>query len=402
MECTNCRAQNPEGKNFCGDCGAYLSSSSKEYFEPFVRRQIQDILKDQPKDQRAIEIETSVAIASRLSEWAKLFALFAGLPLMILVLTLAILGIKSFADLSAGIESRKKEIQESLNQADRQVKALSKAGDELMAEYQKQRSNLELAAHLSNDIRNIDKKVDSLAKKIGVTFTASSIIDPKLQNTILAALNNCQTYLRSLGLILQREELAVDVEPGAHTAEGNAVAYYDEDRRTIHVARPYASNPDETVSMYTETKMGEIPVASSSPILRWIYLHITRALAEYLWCSFKDNPRFGSPGNVSAFEAGLDFTAVEPYYTEANTAIWASAFWELRHVLGKANADRLLVMTWQKLKASQPRDVKAPSFVEELLSADQLLNSGSHVNLITGVFERRKLNWSRLLDTKVK
>ncbi len=154
--------------------------------------------------------------------------------------------------------------------------------------------------------------------------------------------------------------------------------------------------------MYTETKMGDVPVASSSPILRWVYLHVTRGLAEYLWCSFKENPHFGVPGNLYDFENGSDFTSVEPYYTETNTAIWGSAFWELRHVLGKATADRLLVTTWKNLKASQPRDVKAPTFVEELVRADQVLNSGSHVKLITGVFERRKLDWSRLLNTKVR
>ena len=365
-------------------CGAHLSSPSKEYLEPLLRRQIQDLLKEQLKDQRTVEIETSVAIASRLSEWAKLFGLFAGIPLAILVLTLAVLGIKSYTDLSTSIDSRKTSIQESLKQANEQVSALNNKGRELMAEYQKQEKNLQLVANLSDDIKNIDNKVDTLAKKVGVTFTPSSALEPAQANTILTALKTFQAYLRSVGFMLQAEEVAVDVEPGPTTARGNAVAYYDEDRRTIHVAKPFASNSDEIVSVYTETKMGVVPIKSSDPTLSWVYSHIGRGLAEYLWCSFKESPRFGTPGNLYDFENAPDFTGVKPYYEETNTAIWAGAFWELRQMLGKTTADKLLVATWNKLKVSQPRDANAPSFVEELTVTDHALNGGSHVRLIQG------------------
>src|SRR5215469_9852350 len=110
VECINCKAQNPTGKNFCGDCGTPLGSASSAPYESLLRRQIQEILKEQLKDQKVIEIETSIAIASRVSEWAKLFGIYAGIPLAILILTLAFLGIKSFTDLSASIENRRKDI----------------------------------------------------------------------------------------------------------------------------------------------------------------------------------------------------------------------------------------------------------------------------------------------------
>src|SRR5258708_26701159 len=142
VECVNCRAQNPTGKNFCGDCGTPLGSASRAPFEPLLRRQILEILKEQLKDQKAIEMETSIAIASRVSEWAKLFGIYAGIPLAILVLTLAFLGIKSFTDLSASIETRRKDISNSLDEARNQAKHLHDEGDALNLEYQKQRENL--------------------------------------------------------------------------------------------------------------------------------------------------------------------------------------------------------------------------------------------------------------------
>jgi hypothetical protein len=394
VECVNCKAQNPTGKNFCSDCGTPLGFASRAPFEPLLRRQIQEILKEQLKDQKTIELETSIAIASRVSEWAKLFGIYAGIPLAILVLTLAFLGIKSFTDLSASIETRRKDISNSLDDARNQAKHLHDEGDALNLEYQKQRENLAKVESLSKDLKVLDNKVDNLAKKVGVNVSGSGLA-PGEANAILEALDRFQPYLQSLGVIAGREELRVVVEPGKTTQKGNAVAYYDEPVKTIHVAKPFASNPDETVSMYAETRMGNVRLLVSSLTLTWLYLHIQRGLAEYFWCSFTDNPQFGAPGNVYKFLESPDFTHVTPFIEERNTAIWVGAFWELRSSVGKATADKLLAGAWQRLKAA-PRDTGSPSIVQELLNTDQALNRGSNISQINAVFERRKLDWSRL------
>ncbi len=320
--------------------------------------------------------------------------IYAGIPLAILVLTLAFLGIKSFTDLSASIETRRKDISNSLDEARNQAKHLHDEGDALNLEYQKQRENLAKVESLSKDLKVLDNKVDNLAKKVGVNVSGSGLA-PGEANAILEALDRFQPYLQSLGVIAGREELRVVVEPGKTTQEGNGVAYYDERVKTIHVAKPFASNPDETVSMYAETRMGNVRLLVSSLTLTWLYLHIKRGLAEYFWCSFTDNPQFGAPGNVYKFHESPDFTHVTPFIEERNTAIWAGAFWELRSSVGKATADKLLAGAWQRLKAA-PRDTGSPSLVQELLNTDQALNRGSNISQINAVFERRKLDWSRL------
>jgi hypothetical protein len=143
-----------------------------------------------------------------------------------------------------------------------------------------------------------------------------------------------------------------------------------------------------------------IAYVPTAPSLEWMYLYIKRGLVEYLWCSFKDSALFGTPGFLYDLGNGPDFTKIEPYDAEMNAYVWGSAFWEIRHKLDKATVDKLLVTTWKRLKESPPRDANAPSFVAELIQTDQALHSGTHVNVITEVFARRQLDWSRLLKIK--
>ena len=71
MECTRCRTSNPEGKKFCGDCGASLDPQVAAG-ELDLRRQIEVVLEERLKDQKVVEIEVAQAVATRLVDWTKL------------------------------------------------------------------------------------------------------------------------------------------------------------------------------------------------------------------------------------------------------------------------------------------------------------------------------------------
>ena len=60
MDCLKCKAENPDGKKYCGDCGAPLDLSFgplKELVESSVRLEVQNSLKEYIKDQKIAELE---------------------------------------------------------------------------------------------------------------------------------------------------------------------------------------------------------------------------------------------------------------------------------------------------------------------------------------------------------
>src|SRR5689334_20854541 len=111
IECARCNAPNPLEKKFCGDCGAHLDptfGAIKEIVGSTLREQVEGIITERYKDQKVVELETTQAIASRLSEWAKLFGFFVGIPIAVLILILAILGIRTYTDFSNQVDKAQK------------------------------------------------------------------------------------------------------------------------------------------------------------------------------------------------------------------------------------------------------------------------------------------------------
>ena len=96
MNCNNCKAANPEGKKYCGDCGAALdlSAVAKDADESAVQQQI----RVQAKDQKLVEVELIEAVVNRLSNWAKLFGFFVGIPVALFLALLGLLGYKTYSD----------------------------------------------------------------------------------------------------------------------------------------------------------------------------------------------------------------------------------------------------------------------------------------------------------------
>src|SRR5207253_9888612 len=115
-----CKAENPGGKRFCGDCGGPLDptlTAVSQLVDSSVKEQIQSILSERYKDQKLVEIETTQAVAARLSEWTKLFGFFIGIPVAVLLLILAVLGIKSYSDFVAQIGKLQSEATAELKTA---------------------------------------------------------------------------------------------------------------------------------------------------------------------------------------------------------------------------------------------------------------------------------------------
>jgi hypothetical protein len=76
-----------------------VAAGTEAQTDPNLQQRVQAIVKEQYKDQKMVELETSEAVVTKVMDWAKTFGLVLGIPLAALGAALAFLGIKTVADL---------------------------------------------------------------------------------------------------------------------------------------------------------------------------------------------------------------------------------------------------------------------------------------------------------------
>src|SRR5438477_7508188 len=117
VQCPNCGASNLEDQRFCGKCGAALDPSieiMKSLLDVLLPSKIQQIIREQYKDQKILELETTQSIVTRLSDWSKLFAFVVGIPIALVLVLLGFLGFRTYTDFSKQIIETQAEAIASL------------------------------------------------------------------------------------------------------------------------------------------------------------------------------------------------------------------------------------------------------------------------------------------------
>src|SRR5215469_8343696 len=178
MECLNCGASNPEGKRFCGDCGALLDTSFgaiKQYLDNNLRREIKTTLKEEFRDQKFIEVETTEAILTKLTSWTKLFAFFVGVPLIIMVAIFGFLGVRSYTDISTLITEAKTNLSQTLKIAEEKANEFKREGERIQTEYAELKSQLENTSVLAKQVNDLSAKVQNIEQQIKISPTLSDI-----------------------------------------------------------------------------------------------------------------------------------------------------------------------------------------------------------------------------------
>ncbi len=113
MDCPSCGSENGEESNYCGKCGESLAPATDD-LRVLVERHVQQVLAGQFKDQSLVEIETTQAVANRLSNWAKLFGFFVGIPLALLAIVLSLLGINEYRDFVVMIDETQSAVNSNI------------------------------------------------------------------------------------------------------------------------------------------------------------------------------------------------------------------------------------------------------------------------------------------------
>jgi hypothetical protein len=94
-------------------------SSQGNLLESNLFKQIQAAFKEQFKDQKIVDIETTQAVVSRLLDWTKFLGFFVGIPLALLGLVLGFLGMKTYTDFSRLVTTAQKEVKKNLESAEK-------------------------------------------------------------------------------------------------------------------------------------------------------------------------------------------------------------------------------------------------------------------------------------------
>jgi uncharacterized protein YlxW (UPF0749 family) len=97
MDCAVCKAANPEGARYCGNCGARLDptvSRDAATLQDAVRKEVEAALQRDQKELQIAEFDITERVANRLLGWGKSFAVVLG----VLLLVAGFLGVKSAKD----------------------------------------------------------------------------------------------------------------------------------------------------------------------------------------------------------------------------------------------------------------------------------------------------------------
>lgn len=188
QECPRCKAANPPGNKFCGQCGASLDATFgklTEYLDNNLTARLDAVLKERFRDKAVVETELSAAVAEKVFAWAKLFGLFIGVPLAAFGAYLAFFGIdvnqtlnglqkqlseidkkslqaKGLAEAVTRSQSQLKSLDDSLKKSQEHAVQLAQAADDLQ-------KNIKMRSQLLDQLPQLAKSVDTLIEGTGAS-----------------------------------------------------------------------------------------------------------------------------------------------------------------------------------------------------------------------------------------
>jgi hypothetical protein len=337
-----------------------------------IRDEVRAALREETKDSKVVEIELAQAVAARLTEWAKLFGFFVGIPLGIVSLVLGLLGLKSVADF--------KKLTGHFTEMDKQLTVLQLQ----ITERQKQLAELD---KLQADLQRLSEKVHRLEQ---ISFSGAAVSDD-VKTRVLGALSEYQMYLRGLGWNAQPGESALTLQVD-DSKDPDSYAHYVLETKTMVVGAAYVSEIDLALREFTHHVLLQANPASSptgrSDNLEQPWWFLESGLAFYFPCGFKNEPHFapGLPEKVEGTDLTTrkkfaDYPATDENYMRI-AGVWGATLWDLRKRIGGAEIDQLALAAWSSFR---PRSKDFPkAFGRHLIEL-----APDHAALIKNAFAER-------------
>ena len=118
MICQNCSLDNPDGQAFCGKCGHRLVAETVGSLSERLARIEQQLAASENKvPQQNLELETAANAMERVKKWTTLFLYFAGIPVAIGAVVLALMFGKGTFDLHSIAANAKTSVSGVVEQA---------------------------------------------------------------------------------------------------------------------------------------------------------------------------------------------------------------------------------------------------------------------------------------------
>jgi hypothetical protein len=338
------------------------------------------------KDAKLLEVETTQAIVTRLTDWAKLFGFFLGIPLALLLGTLAILGIHTYTDFTGKVSEARKQALEPLAATSLEAKRIAEAYKNLGAQ-------LRATETLSSQVSALSNKVSQIEQV--VRFRPSASLTPELKHNLGNLLRDYYGYLHSVGFSLAAEPPSLAIDPSANTN-----SYYEPSKNQITVSPDLASTMaplrEYTHRVLTALKPDGIqadPTGIESGLADYFPSSFLKDsdFARDVWAVFKKvYPGMQLPSRD--LNNRRSFTEIQPGRTEEHDAgtVWGGAFWEMRQRIGQTTADHLLLVSWKNLDLRK-FNADMSEFVRELLKQDGVLENNSQSEQIRTILRGRGL-----------
>jgi hypothetical protein len=387
-----------------------------EVNDALVNTRIADAISARLKETKVVEIETAQAIAERTIGWAKSAALVAGIPLALLVVVLAILGLNSWRDFREIVSQARTDVEAQIKGARETVNGVSTEATKLRSSYEQLQQQIGDIPTLVSNLQLLAGRVGTLEEK--VKWNTPTGFSVETQRRVEQQVGEFRRYLGSLGYIPASPSLEVQVD-----ANEKMNAYYD--GATLVVGLDTVDMPDVVYHEYSMRMLKDANPPSWNGG-GWELAAILSGLADYFSCSYLGNPKLGTAlaaaiRKVSPDAVGPDAlrdltnkrrfaTASDPNHapysqpsTEPHAAgeSWGGAGWDLRTMLGCksdvarcAAADRILLVSWRKLSV-EPEATIAMRFAQLILDNVRTEFGSDQANQAGDIFRARGLDLPR-------
>jgi hypothetical protein len=250
-------------------------------------------------------------------------------------------------------------------------------------EYQELRERVERQAGRLDEVA---ARVESVEDRV---FEISGSAGPEQTRNLNDALRGYAAYLDLLGLTWSGS-LPTVVIGAATTAWGE----FSIERNAILLTEKGADDTSLLLRQYTHQVLWnrQRAVIEGTSQMAASAVAIESGLADYLSCSYRDDPRIGAIASqngevlfedLSEQHTFAELDKVKPTIGDRYSfgKVWASLVWAVRRELGRAAADQISVRAWS---SSTPDDAFDASFARQLVEQGEPYGAGQAVqNVLT-------------------
>jgi zinc-ribbon domain len=345
LVCANCHTENTEDARFCKRCGKRLSD---DYVDPDLEQRlferIEDKLKDKWLAREMVEKDVALSAATKLTEWAKIFAFAVGVPAAIAVGILAFVGIKSTTDL-ASIEA--------------QTALFKKTASELEAQYKSLQEELPKLKEIAASVHGLENRIVTVENAVA-TFAPSTALKKSVESQLMSTLTNYKLYLSRLGLAPQS---VLTVHVLDKLPKDGFDAYYEDNE--IYVKSSHA-DPAKVVHEFSHNVLlSRFPGNADA---QWEYSAIEAGVANYLTGDFLNSAKLDSVDLNERRSISATRHDWEGGQSEGGMA-WGSFLWALRNAYTSEKATPAIVKAFHALRPSEPPQNYNEIFLRALTEA---------------------------------